>query len=228
MKKAAKPRLPLQAKMACSGLNILLALGNKLLSSALRESLMNCSCNHDGHVRVLVPTNGGDVNDFLSNDVILVDHITHAKLPAECFERSKVLIVDNGLDKETIATLFITGNIKGVVDSHCDINLLCKAIRVVHEGQLWIDNGTVKMLLSRNISRRATQGIRLTDRETSIVDLVREGRRNKELAAMLCISEQTVKTHLNRIFRKLDVKNRTELIGKVADMANAKDAAYSD
>ena len=51
----------------------------------------------------------------------------------------------------------------------------------------------------------------LTLRERQIVDLIRQAKANKEIAYELHLTEGTVKEYLNRIFRKLDVKNRTEL-----------------
>ena len=51
----------------------------------------------------------------------------------------------------------------------------------------------------------------LSFREKQIVDLVRQAKANKEIAFELHLSEGTVKEYLNRIFRKLGVKNRTEL-----------------
>ena len=51
----------------------------------------------------------------------------------------------------------------------------------------------------------------LTLREKQIVDLVKEAKLNKEIAFVLHLSEGTIKEYLNKIFRKLDVKNRTEL-----------------
>lgn len=50
----------------------------------------------------------------------------------------------------------------------------------------------------------------LTERETEIVGLLPKGYSNKEIANHLRISEHTVETHLDRIFRKLQVKSRTE------------------
>ncbi len=50
----------------------------------------------------------------------------------------------------------------------------------------------------------------LTERETEIVELLPKGYSNKEIANHLRISEHTVETHLDRIFRKLQVKSRTE------------------
>ncbi|MBB3260121.1 DNA-binding CsgD family transcriptional regulator [Paraburkholderia bannensis] len=54
---------------------------------------------------------------------------------------------------------------------------------------------------------------RLTHREEQIARLVRDGLSNKAIARDLALSQPTVKTHLLRMFRKLGVSSRTELIG---------------
>lgn len=59
--------------------------------------------------------------------------------------------------------------------------------------------------------RPATENRELSFRETQIVGKVREAKLNKEIAAELHLTEGTVKEYLNRIFRKLEVRNRTEL-----------------
>jgi two-component system, NarL family, nitrate/nitrite response regulator NarL len=51
----------------------------------------------------------------------------------------------------------------------------------------------------------------LSFRERQIVSLVREAKANKEIAAELCLTEGTIKEYLHHIFRKLRVRNRTEL-----------------
>ena len=50
----------------------------------------------------------------------------------------------------------------------------------------------------------------LTERETEIIELLPKGFTNKEIANDLGIAEHTVETHLDRIFRKLSVRSRTE------------------
>ncbi len=52
----------------------------------------------------------------------------------------------------------------------------------------------------------------LTDRERQILDLMRKGRKNREIAAELCIAESTVHKHVQNIFEKLHARNRTEAI----------------
>lgn len=54
---------------------------------------------------------------------------------------------------------------------------------------------------------------RLTYREEQIARLVRDGCSNKEIARDLALGQPTVKTHLMRMYRKLGVSNRTELVG---------------
>ncbi|MEC8677794.1 MAG: helix-turn-helix transcriptional regulator [Candidatus Margulisiibacteriota bacterium] len=51
----------------------------------------------------------------------------------------------------------------------------------------------------------------ITDREAEIIELVQEGLPNKDISAKLYIEESTVKKHLGNIFKKLNIKNRTEL-----------------
>ena len=50
----------------------------------------------------------------------------------------------------------------------------------------------------------------MTKRERQILCLVAEGHSNAQLAAMLWVTEQTVKFHLSNVYRKIDVANRTE------------------
>ncbi len=50
----------------------------------------------------------------------------------------------------------------------------------------------------------------LTEREREILDLVAQGASNKEIADKLVVKEVTIKTHVNSIFKKLNVKNRTQ------------------
>jgi DNA-binding NarL/FixJ family response regulator len=60
------------------------------------------------------------------------------------------------------------------------------------------------------VSARVEEEPGLTRRELEILRLVAEGHSNAQLARMLWVTEQTVKFHLSNIYRKLDVKNRTE------------------
>ncbi len=60
-------------------------------------------------------------------------------------------------------------------------------------------------------SRRAAVNACLSFREGQIAELVRQAKLNKEIASELHLTEGTIKEYLNRIFRKLALKNRTDL-----------------
>jgi DNA-binding NarL/FixJ family response regulator len=55
----------------------------------------------------------------------------------------------------------------------------------------------------------------LTTREYKVLRLVAQGKRNKEIALNLRISENTVEQHLKTIYKKLGVRNRTEAINQI-------------
>ena len=69
------------------------------------------------------------------------------------------------------------------------------------------------------IGGRAPAGDGLTPTERRIAELVAEGKTNKEVAAILVVAERTVESALTQIYRKLDVRSRTELARKLASSA---------
>jgi DNA-binding NarL/FixJ family response regulator len=68
-------------------------------------------------------------------------------------------------------------------------------------------------LLARHLAAgpRAADGANLTERERQVADLVAAGWSNREIAAHLCVGEDTVKKHLSGAMTKLGARNRTEL-----------------
>ncbi|MCM0619223.1 response regulator transcription factor [Nocardioides bruguierae] len=76
-------------------------------------------------------------------------------------------------------------------------------------------DGFVSTGLAGAIRRRAAVGVsRLTDRETEVMRCLADGLGTAEIAARLYLGESTVKTHLNRIYRKLGVRNRTQALAE--------------
>ena len=79
---------------------------------------------------------------------------------------------------------------------------------------LWA--GKARAELAR-IGGRAPAGDGLTPSERRIAELVAEGKTNKEVAAALVVAERTVESALTQIYRKLDIRSRTQLARKLDD-----------
>jgi DNA-binding CsgD family transcriptional regulator len=80
---------------------------------------------------------------------------------------------------------------------------------------LWEEQAASALARSGKVLRREpAQRDELTPAELEVASLVSEGKRNKEIAAALWMSEKTVEAHLSRIYRKLGIRNRAELAAR--------------
>lgn len=95
---------------------------------------------------------------------------------------------------------------------------LCRCISVVHQGQFWANAEQISYVMEALISAPPPRVINakgeglLTPREEQVVSWVSEGFGNREIAQHLIIKENTVKKYLLRIYDKLGVSNRVELV----------------
>lgn len=195
-------------------MKVLIALGNRILSEAIKERLRNNGCEYLIDAAYLPKELARE--NLEKYDIIVMNYFSFKNLPDVLPGSPKLLVLDTGISRDTILTLFSNGNIHGLIDIDADINVLIKALAAVSRGEIWINNSVVKSLLDKNVIRKIKRSVKVTDRESAILDLVQNGYRNREIADTLSISEQTVKSHLNRIFRKMNVNGRTELVSKLS------------
>jgi DNA-binding NarL/FixJ family response regulator len=97
---------------------------------------------------------------------------------------------------------------RAIVFKRFAIEHLMDAIRMVASGNVWLP---VELQSEMAARLRSTGGTTLSPREEEIVRYVGRGLRNAEIAKSLAISEETVKTHLTKIYRKVGVRDRIEL-----------------
>jgi DNA-binding NarL/FixJ family response regulator len=137
-------------------------------------------------------------------------HLSHPEIP-------KVLLVDT-CDHELVVSAFRSGarGIFPITDGN--LRLLCKCLLRVAAGQIWASTEQLSYimdLISEVPSLRVlnAQGTSLlTPREEQVVALVAEGFGNREIARELNLSEHTIKKYLYRIFEKLGISTRVELV----------------
>lgn len=105
---------------------------------------------------------------------------------------------------------------QGMVLKTSDPSLLIECMDAVMAGKRWIDPEIAEG--TRRAQERAASAPPLTRRERELVELVRQGLRNRDIANELGVTEGTVKVYLHAIFDKFNVENRTELALRAAEL----------
>jgi DNA-binding NarL/FixJ family response regulator len=96
---------------------------------------------------------------------------------------------------------------------------LFDAVRVVAAGEALLAPAVTRRLISEFARLRPSAALRpiialatLTPRETEVLTLVAEGLSNQQIGARLVVAEETVKTHVSRVLRKLGLRDRTQAV----------------
>jgi two-component system nitrate/nitrite response regulator NarL len=125
--------------------------------------------------------------------------------------RGKTLIVTAGLSDTEVTELLRLG-VAGIFLKHNSPAMLTKAIRKVMEGEAWLDQRYLRVLVDSGTEKAHPQEPRLTEREREVLRAVLEGLANKEIAAHLNVSESSVKATLQQLFSKTGVRTRGQLV----------------
>jgi DNA-binding NarL/FixJ family response regulator len=140
--------------------------------------------------------------------------------------RPWVILVAGSSDEEWAVAALECGA-RGILDHSRHADDLLKAIRTVHEGQIWAPHAVIARFVDHH--RAGLEGLgpslafeRLSGREHEVLRLTVSGLCNKEIAERLHISGATVKAHLASIFRKLELHNRMELAVRYRDAVAAE------
>lgn len=140
-------------------------------------------------------------------------HSVQLKAPST---RVITVLKDAPMDDNAISD--IKAGIRGYIRITEQPEIIAKAVRSVHGGELWAERRILEkaiakpMLLPETLSAHVPGLPPLTNREMEMLTLVLQGATNREIADRSKISERTVKTHLYRVYRKLRVKSRTKAI----------------
>jgi len=123
----------------------------------------------------------------------------------------------HSIARDSVIASFSAGA-RGIFCRADSFKALTKCIRTVHEGKVWATTqeleyifDALSRLKSPQVSSNSGMAL-LTPSEQHVVNLVSEGMKNREIAQQLGLTEHTVSNYMYRIFDKLGVSNRLELV----------------
>ena len=131
--------------------------------------------------------------------------------------KTRCVVLMDDSDHEIVADAFRAGA-RGVFKRSASMQLLGRCISAVHNGQIWASSADLQQVLGALEAAMPFRCVNsqgealLTKRQQEIVPLVAQGLTNKEISSRLTVSEHTIKNHLFRIYEKLGISSRVELI----------------
>ncbi|MBC7361119.1 MAG: response regulator transcription factor [Candidatus Aminicenantes bacterium] len=129
--------------------------------------------------------------------------------------KTQLLLLGNIPSHEEIINLINSGA-RGYFDLNDPANQLAEAIRVVNKGEIWLPRDKMSSIMDRIISvvgrdMKEKTLDQLTPTEFQVLRLIGQGKSNEEIAKIMFISKNTVRSHIKSIYAKLDTHSRLQL-----------------
>ncbi|MBI1791438.1 MAG: response regulator transcription factor [Acidobacteria bacterium] len=203
-------------------MRILLADDHKVLRSGLRRILEE----HSDLTVVGEAADGREAVDLanaLEPDIIVMDigmpqmnGMEATRQILQRHPRTNVLILSMYSDENYLIQVLRAGA-RGYLLKDSAEGELIDAVRSVNSGQPFFSPQIAKLLVGDNMQRLRHEGASdtlelLTPREREVLQLIAEGKSNKEAAAALFVSPTTIETHRARIMDKLDLHSTAEIV----------------
>jgi two-component system nitrate/nitrite response regulator NarL len=126
----------------------------------------------------------------------------------------KIIVLSSQDDEANPVELYHRG-VRGIIPRSISADLLVKCVRTIVAGETWIDNRSVNLVIEAYRSQPSAPANpleRLSPKELAIIPCITQGMSNKEIARKLGTTEQVIKNHLYRVYDKLGVSDRLELV----------------
>jgi DNA-binding NarL/FixJ family response regulator len=128
----------------------------------------------------------------------------------------QVLILSMHASEEYVVQALQAGARGYLLKDSADVDLV-HAVLAVSAGKSFFSPAVATVMLDDYVRHLTAKGVvdryqLLSEREREIFQLIAEGRSNKEVAEVLCLSPATIETHRAHILQKLDVHNTAELV----------------
>lgn len=212
-------------------MNIVSLDDHPIFSHGLREALIARNINF--HVHTL--EKAADALSYLKThpnvDVVILDldmpdmdgiTFMHAM---ECRDIYVPVLVMTAKTELALLKQCLASGAMGILPKTAPIKEIEAALTRVHSGEMVISDSISKSL--ECVSKTAEENTEtvLSKRQLEILKMVQSGLGNKDIASVLFISERTVKSHLQTVFRIFNAKNRIECVRKAEHLGILKEAA---
>ncbi|WP_264876109.1 LuxR C-terminal-related transcriptional regulator [Vibrio agarivorans] len=158
---------------------------------------------------------------FPSNSIVIID-IASTGLDHSCCEvlrnsesvAGTVLLNHEG--EMDVNEVLRWRSLRGSFSAQDSLDHVCNGLCAISKGENWLPRKLVDMLINHyensitQVEKDDCLAAELTRRELEILESLKSGGSNIEIADSLFVSEHTIKSHLYNIFKKLEVKNRTQ------------------
>jgi len=155
---------------------------------------------------------------FASEELLRVVRELRIKSP---LTKILLLFLETEMSEESLMQC-MTAGVDGYIRRSTKLEQLVEAIRAVHAGRVWAERTLLVKIVRCSPfvvqdleSKLSKLDNSLTKREKEIISFLFLGLPNKRISHKLHISEMTVKTHLNNIFKKMKVSNRTQVVASL-------------
>ena len=135
---------------------------------------------------------------------------TTRRLVAEHPEATVVMLSATD-DREQVAQAVASGA-RGYLLKDVSHEELCAAVAHALSGRDLVEPSLRRALVEREASGRSSSQAQLTERELQVLGVMSQGKSNGQIGRELFLSEDTVKTHARRLFRKLEVNDRAQAV----------------
>ncbi|MFT5541964.1 MAG: DNA-binding NarL/FixJ family response regulator [Glaciecola sp.] len=131
----------------------------------------------------------------------------------ELFPNLPLVVLSASDSAETVSQVMEFGA-DGFIPKTTATPVIKEALLAVLEGQTWLPESLAKALIAvnRDVKDIATKLSDLTPKQFQVLKLLKHGLMNKQIAYQLSVTEATVKAHIGVIFKKLEVKTRTQIV----------------
>jgi two-component system nitrate/nitrite response regulator NarL len=136
-----------------------------------------------------------------------------------------VMLLDSS--KREVTLHAFRAGARGIFSRHESIESLCECVRSVHQGHIWASSLQMSFAVEALASSPTVRAVDangldlLSKREMEVVRSLSEGLTNREIAQRLGLSQHTIKNYLFRVFDKLGVSSRVELLFMTLSQASS-------